>query len=53
MISDAATLLHGVPVEHLMHDGNVRTHVPTAGVRVTEQGTLRYDVLFSEDEEQD
>ena len=53
LISDAATLLHGVPVEHLMHDGNVRTHVPTAGVRVTEQGTLRYDVLFSEDEEQD
>jgi uncharacterized protein (DUF488 family) len=49
LISDAAMLLHGVPVEHLMHDGKLRPHVPTAGVRVAESGTLRYDVLFTED----
>ena len=46
LISDAALLLHGVRVEHLMHDGKVRAHIPTAGVRVTAVGKLRYDVLF-------
>ena len=46
LISDAALLLHGVTVEHLMHDGVLRPHIPTEGVRVTEQATLRYDVLF-------
>jgi uncharacterized protein (DUF488 family) len=45
LISDAASLLHGVRVQHLMHDGKLRPHIPTAGVRVTEAGTLRYDVL--------
>jgi uncharacterized protein (DUF488 family) len=50
LISDAATLLHGVAVEHLMHDGKLRQHVPTAGVRVTEGGGLRYDQLFVEDD---
>jgi uncharacterized protein (DUF488 family) len=49
LIADAATLLHGVPVEHLMHDGKIRPHIPTAGARVTEAGTLRYDRLFVED----
>ena len=44
LIADAATLLRGVSVEHLMHDGTVRPHVPTAGVRTTADGTLRYDV---------
>jgi uncharacterized protein (DUF488 family) len=44
LISDAASLLHGVRVQHLMH-GKLRPHIPTAGVRVTEAGTLRYDVL--------
>jgi uncharacterized protein (DUF488 family) len=53
LISDAATLLHGVPVEHLMHDGNLRPHIPTAGVRVTQAATLRYDVLFTEDSTSD
>lgn len=46
LISDAAMLLHGVDVRHLMHDGKLRQHVPTPGVRVTANGTLRYDVLF-------
>lgn len=49
LISDAAVLLRGVDVQHLMHDGTRRPHVPTAGVRVTGAGTLRYDVLFEED----
>ena len=50
LISDAAVLLHDVPVKHLMHDGSLRPHIPTAGVRTTTQGTLRYDVLFETDE---
>jgi len=48
-IADAAVLLHRAGVRHLMHDGKLRRHVPTAGVRVTENGTLRYDVLFEAD----
>jgi len=46
LISDAVLLLHGVPVQHLMHDGKLRPHIPTAGVRTTVEGKLRYDVLF-------
>jgi uncharacterized protein (DUF488 family) len=46
LISDAALLLRGVPVQHLMHDGKLRPHIPTAGVRTTAEGKLRYDVLF-------
>ncbi len=45
LISDAATLLHGTRVVHLMHDGKLSPHVPTRGVRVAASGTLRYDVL--------
>jgi len=45
LIADAAFLLHGVRVEHLMHDGKLRPHIPTPGVRVSEPGKLRYDVL--------
>jgi len=50
LIADAATLLRGETVLHLMHDGKLRPHVPTAGARVTPEGTLRYDVLLVEDE---
>lgn len=50
LISDAALLLHGVPVEHLMHDGKFRPHILTAGVRATAEGKLRYDVLFETDD---
>jgi len=46
LIADAAVLLHDVDVQHLMHDGKLRPHIPTAGVRVTADGSLRYDVLF-------
>lgn len=48
LISDAAELLHGVEVRHLMHDGKLRPHVRTAGVRTMPDGTLRYDVLFDD-----
>ncbi len=46
LISDAVLLLHGVLVQHVMHDGKLRPHIPTAGVRTTAEGALRYDVLF-------
>jgi uncharacterized protein (DUF488 family) len=48
LISDAAVLLHDAGVQHLMHDGSRRPHMPTPGVRVTDAGTLRYDVLFED-----
>jgi len=48
LISDAASLLHRFDVQHLMHDGRLQPHIPTAGYRVTEDGRLRYDVLFDE-----
>lgn len=47
LISDAALLLHNVDVWHLMHDGKLRPHLPTAGSRITDEATLRYDVLFA------
>jgi uncharacterized protein (DUF488 family) len=49
LISDAAFLLNGIPVQHLMHDGKLRPHIPTAGVRTTAEGALRYDILFEVD----
>jgi uncharacterized protein (DUF488 family) len=42
LIADAAVLLHGVPVRHLMHDGRIQEHVPTEGARVTPAGIV-YD----------
>lgn len=44
LISDAATLLHGVQVQHLAHTGKLAPHVPTSGVRVSNGSRLRYDV---------
>ncbi|XVX21834.1 DUF488 family protein [Actinomycetota bacterium] len=34
VIADVASLLHGLEVVHLMHDGSLRSHVPSAGARV-------------------
>lgn len=48
LIADAATLLHGVNVQHLMHDGKLRPHIPTACSRVNDDGQLRYDVLLED-----
>ena len=42
LISDAAVLLHGVDVKHLMPNGRSQPHVLTEGVRRA-NGTLRYD----------
>ncbi|MDN4162994.1 DUF488 domain-containing protein [Nocardioides abyssi] len=42
MVADALTLLHGVPVHHLAHDGRTTLHEPSAGALVTPEG-LRYD----------
>jgi len=48
LIADAAMLLHGVEIQHLMHGGKLRPHIPTASVRVTDDATLRYDLVFAE-----
>jgi len=45
MIADAATLLYGVDVVHIMHSGPARAHVLTEGVRALPEGILQYDVL--------
>lgn len=42
LISDAAVLLHGVEVQHLMPNGRTQAHALTQGVRRA-NGTLRYD----------
>jgi uncharacterized protein (DUF488 family) len=44
LISDAAALLHDVAVQHLMHDGTLRPHILTAGVRAASGTQLIYDV---------
>jgi uncharacterized protein (DUF488 family) len=49
LISDFASLLRAFRVCHLMHDGRLSPHIPTAGVRITPVGGLRYDVLFEPD----
>ena len=40
--ADVTVLLHDMPVQHLMHDGRLAPHRPTAGARVTPAG-LVYD----------
>jgi uncharacterized protein (DUF488 family) len=43
LVADAVVVLHHTDVVHLMHDGRVPGHAPTAGVRVAEDGLLVYD----------
>jgi uncharacterized protein (DUF488 family) len=43
LVADAVTLLHGVEVRHLMHDGRSPVHQPTDGVRIRDGGLLVYD----------
>lgn len=45
LIADHLTLVEGVEVRHLMHDGRLITHQPTEGVRVAPEGFLVYDAL--------
>ena len=42
LIADAAMLLHGVDVRHLMPKGVLQPHMPTSGVR-RDGDALRYD----------
>ncbi|HZG05898.1 MAG TPA: DUF488 domain-containing protein [Streptomyces sp.] len=45
LIADAAVVIRGVPVLHLMHDGRLTPHTPTPGVRLREDGLMVYDDL--------
>ena len=42
LVADVATLALGLPVHHLMHDGEVRLHEPSAGARVSD-GVVVWD----------
>jgi uncharacterized protein (DUF488 family) len=43
IIADYAVLARGTEVQHLMHDGRLTPHVPTAGARLRPDGLLVYD----------
>ena len=43
MIADFAQLARQVPVRHLLPDGGIAAHVPTATARLREDGLLVYD----------
>lgn len=43
IVADFTLLARGVPVLHLMPDGRLAEHRPTAGVRVRDDGLLVYD----------
>ena len=43
LLSDAAVLLHGVPVVHLFHDGRLSPHQPSPEARVADE-RLVYDL---------
>ncbi|GHJ37508.1 DUF488 family protein [Streptomyces sp. TS71-3] len=43
LIADFAELARAVPARHLMHDGRINPHIPTAGARLREDGLLVYD----------
>jgi uncharacterized protein (DUF488 family) len=43
LIADAAMLLHGVEVRHIMHSGPPRPHIVTEGAHVLSDGVLQYD----------
>jgi len=42
LIADVAVLGRGVPVTHLMPDGRLRTHEPSAGAVLGEDGAVRW-----------
>lgn len=44
LLSDAAQLTRDVDVHHLLHDGRLAPHRLTDGVRLTDDGTLTYDL---------
>ena len=44
LLAEHLVLVRGINVVHLMHDGRLTSHVPTAGVRLADGGGLVYDV---------
>ncbi|WP_083419912.1 DUF488 domain-containing protein [Pseudofrankia sp. BMG5.36] len=48
IIADVAVLAHGWTVQHLMHDGRLVNHTPTAGARLRPDALLVYDELATE-----
>jgi uncharacterized protein (DUF488 family) len=45
VIADVAVLAHGVTVRHLMHDGRLTEHTPSAGARLREDGLVVWDLV--------
>jgi uncharacterized protein (DUF488 family) len=43
LVADFVSIARGVEVRHLMHDGRLEPHRPSAGVRLREDGLLVYD----------
>ena len=43
LIADFAEITRGVPVRHLMHDGQLAAHRPSPGIRLRTDGLLVYD----------
>ncbi len=43
LVADFVSVARQVPVRHLMHDGRLTPHQPTAGLRLRDDGLLVYD----------
>jgi uncharacterized protein (DUF488 family) len=43
LVADFVSVARRVPVRHLMHDGRLMPHEPTAGLRLRDDGLLVYD----------
>ena len=43
LVADFVSVARQVPVRHLMHDGRLVPHQPTAGLRLRDDGLLVYD----------
>lgn len=43
LVADFVSVARQVPVRHLMHDGRLAPHQPTAGLRLRDDGLLVYD----------
>jgi uncharacterized protein (DUF488 family) len=43
LVADFVSVARGVEVRHLMHDGRVEAHRPSAGLRLRDDGLLVYD----------
>jgi uncharacterized protein (DUF488 family) len=43
LLADYVSVVCGLPVRHLMHDGRLQEHRPSPGLRVRDDGLLVYD----------